>query len=307
MSVIFCSGISRDTLYAQETIGGEGYQLGEFRGPYSVAIDLKNHRLYVGEEGNQRIQILDWPSRKPIGAIDTKHDVHRIAVDDRGYLYADVKGGSEGDRIVVFDSNGWKVKENKFPGRSESDRVTDFKLGNHGRIYVLMSGGSGEAASILQAVDDGNLKITADYEIAGFGPDSSQTSSIAVDETRGRIYVGNWRIGTILVLNLDGTANRDLPRIQLPIIRKGYDDNDHGIYGLFVDPQGTLYAAGWTTGLVLAFNPNGALIHQINLKEAPGPTPSLGRPTGMAISPEGQLIISDLERNHLKVFDSIQL
>ncbi len=86
------------------TIGGYGRQPGQFSYPQGVAVDEENHRLYIGDVANRRIQVLDDDGR-PAAALTVPGDwqVLGLAVGPNQALYA---ADALNNSVWVFEPDG---------------------------------------------------------------------------------------------------------------------------------------------------------------------------------------------------------
>ena len=105
---IYVTNASRHTVVAFAknrkvmTTGSRGGGAGEFVRPHDIEVDAQG-RLFVGDSGNNRIQILDGEGRllRSLGGADYAFSEPKyLALDERGWLFV----ADENNRVLkVFD------------------------------------------------------------------------------------------------------------------------------------------------------------------------------------------------------------
>lgn len=135
--------------------GLPGADDGEFNGPADVAVDLQ-HRLYVADQGNNRVQILDAdgsfhgildPETAFEGPACVGFANGRLCVTDR-----------KGRRVRVYDVSGASpVFVCELPPLADADRAL---VSAAGRIYVTgRDETSGKWAVLVYKADDAGIKL----------------------------------------------------------------------------------------------------------------------------------------------------
>jgi DNA-binding beta-propeller fold protein YncE len=93
----------------ERTIGTPGSGLGQFQGPAGISVSPNTGRIYVGDQYNYRIQVLD-PEGNPLFAFGSRgsepgqlREPIGVEVDEFENIYV---ADSQNSRVQVFDRNG---------------------------------------------------------------------------------------------------------------------------------------------------------------------------------------------------------
>lgn len=108
------------------TIGSAGSELGEFLGPAGVTVSPNTGRIYVSDQYNYRIQVLD-PTGDPLFAFGERgsepgqlREPIGVEVDEFENVYV---ADSQNSRVQVFDKDGNFLTEFGEPARNESGEI----------------------------------------------------------------------------------------------------------------------------------------------------------------------------------------
>jgi YVTN family beta-propeller protein len=167
--------------------------IGGVSDPERVAVSRDGRRLFVSEEGAGRLAVLDAVRASVLGSVPVGREPEgvRLSPDGRWVLVT-----SEEDNIVtIVDAKSYAVRGKARVG----ERPRDLALTSDSRFAYV----SGEAdASVYRfAVPSGTpagkvLQLRAQARPMG----------VALDATRGRLYVSTGRAGTVAVISLAGPS-----------------------------------------------------------------------------------------------------
>lgn len=313
-------------------LGGFGTPQGRFEYPRALAVDPLTGRVYVADTANNRIQVLD-AGRNPIGTWGVSGrgpgnltQPSDVAVDDQGRVAV---ADTIDNRIELLDTSGHHVD-------ALGARVLDRPLGvgpglgslvvsdtYHDRVVQLAADGSlgrelagtgsgpdqvhgphGVArgpAGDMWIADTGNnrlVHLNADGSFAGTLDGFSAPQDVSFDAA-GAMYVADTGNGRIVVRHPPPRAG------LLGLLTPSKSDTVTTISG-FQHPvavaatASTIYVADDETDTITATDLHGDRLFSFG---AQGTKPGeFTRPAGLAVTPDGDLVVSDPPNNRVELF-----
>jgi DNA-binding beta-propeller fold protein YncE len=157
--------------------------------------------------------------------------------------------------------------------------------GSRGSVYVVDS----HARSVLQLGSDGSLlKIITATEL-------QRPSSVAFDESRGRLYVGDSKAHTVHLFDEDGRRSGAIGHLG-----EGPGEFNSPTH-LALRPDGHLVVTDALNFRVQVFDTEGRFIRETG--EAGDGAGSFSSPKGVAVDPAGHLYVADAMFDAIQVFD----
>jgi uncharacterized protein (TIGR03663 family) len=291
---------------------GRGAGQGQFDRPIGVAV-AANGETYVVDQGNSRVQrfaadgsfVEAWGADSGVtfDAGDIGVGPTGVEAAANGLVYVADTGGH---RVVVFDEGGDLIREIGGPPDAAGRRLlvdigTDPAASSRpGEFFGPRDVAVSDDEVFV--VDTGNERVQVfgldgafRRAWGGFGTGPGQLFEpvgIALGPD-GRVYVADSGNGRISVFTPDGqpvaqwrveawpvTDPADLPPTFQPYLAFG--------------PDGTLYATAANAGTIERFAPDGSPLPPITDLAEDEP---LEQPVGIAVAPEGDLLVSDLGWN----------
>ncbi len=231
----------------------------EYAHPHDVLISSDNKYLYVADNGNDRIAILDAESLKLLNtfAVDEVSQPHDVVFDEQGRLLVADTGNS---RIAIYELDGLsgKLVDELSESISHPEGVA---VHSNGRVYA-----TGAASDNLVAYENG--KVIA--ELGGFS--SPHDVSIAAD---GSVWVADSGNNRLVVTS---------PDLKIIKVLEGKPYNFNGLRYLDFDDAGRVYIADKYSNQIKVLSPDDSLILTLG-----GPHSTFGprffnRPEGISIS-----------------------
>lgn len=212
-----------------------------------------------------------------------------IGADGRIYLTTYQLDDTAGE-VVVLNADGTYATTIALPSDESHPYLTayDITVGADGRVYV-----SGERAQTATDIADetgaGFVAVIdpADYSIVKLADTADPASAITTDAD-GRILVANWNTDTITVLNADGTVASLIESVEL------FDD-DSGVAGLAVGPDGALYLTKPSLGVVKVIDADGATVRIDEIG---------GNPWAITVAANGLAYVTDFETSAVTVLNN---
>ncbi|MFB7375155.1 YncE family protein [Streptomyces sp. NPDC056222] len=155
----------------------------DVQGPLGVAVDSRNHRLYVTQPDFNTVSVIDAATHGVIATIPVRQHPTGIAVDARSH------------RVYVANS-GFKtvsVIDSVTGGAAEIDvgvRPIGVAVDSRGDAYVTISDGS------VKVIDSRFNSVSATI------PVGSQPEGVAFEPHSNRVYVANRGDGTVSAIDL---------------------------------------------------------------------------------------------------------
>lgn len=213
-----------------------------------------------------------------------------IGVDGRIYLTTYLLDDTAGE-IVVLNADGTYATTIELPTDASHPYATAFDVvvGPDGRVFV--SGESAETAQDL-AEETGRGFVAVidpdDYSISVLAYTSDPASAITTDADDG-ILVANWNNDTITVLNPDGTVDSLIESAEL------FDEDDSGVAGIAVGPDGLVYLTKPSLGVVKVIDADGDTVRIVELG---------GKPWAIAVAANGLAYVTDFETSGVSVLNA---
>ena len=279
---------------------GAGSGNGQFNQPRGIAVSPDGEQIYVVDMGNARVEHFDATGQfiNSVGGQDSSDVAFGtangglgptgIAVGSDGLVYV---ADTWNHRIVVLDESGHMVREfGQFGDTQDSPDAAELTGSFFGPRAIAIYNNE------IYVVDTGNERVQVfgldgtfvrSWGGNGTGPTQFvEPVGIAID-ANGKVYVADSGNGRISVFTDAGS-----PIVQWPVA--AWQGNLYFEPYLAFDDDGLLYASSSATGSVEVIDPNdGQLVTEIH---EVGST-RLQEPTGLAWSPEGDLLITDKGRS----------
>ncbi len=286
---------------------GRGSALGQFDMPVGIAVSSDGNVIYIADSNNLRVERFSsdgefigvWnaetdPNLAFASAFNSGPTGLTVSEDDLIYV-----ADTWNHRVVVIDRSGQFVREIGQRGGSADladspDPSTDTGLFfgprgiavHNGDIYVTDTGN--ERVQVFAS--DGTF-------LRAFGGHGSEPGKliepvgIAVDAA-GRVYVADSGNARLSIFESDGT-----PVTQVPV--PSWEGQQNRINYLAFGPDGLLYMTAPDAGVVDVFDPVSNTI--LTTTRGPVDTP-LQQPIGIAVMPNGELLVTDGELNDVVRF-----
>lgn len=172
-------------------------------------------------------------------------------------------------------------------------------LGGEGAMQIPSAVVS-DKSGVVYVADAGNSRISL-YDAQGvyrtaYLLDGSRPVALALDETRGRLYVADRQNHTIIVLGLDG-------KLLFSFGGPGEGDGQFNIpLGIAQDPAGTLWILDSGNFRVQRFDPEGTFLSRFGtVGDRPG---MFANPKGIATDSDGHIYVTDAAFNNFQIFDA---
>jgi uncharacterized protein (TIGR03663 family) len=271
-------------------LGRPGTGPGELAEPRGLAFDREG-RLLVADSGNHRIQKLDPETGRCLavfGGPAPGEEAGRfrapagVAAGPDGAIYV---ADTWNHRIQKLSSDGealaeWRVEHPSFWGPRA------LVLADDGTLFVADTGNK----RILAFDRDGRIR----FAFGGEGREEGQfvePVGLAIDRARGLLYVADTANRRIQAFSLDGRF-----RGAFPVY--GWEEFYTEPYLAWASPSG-LAATDSFQRRVNVYSPQGRLLRSIG-------APAAARPIGIAVSPSGELFVSDAANHRILVYPGPQ-
>ena len=267
--------------------GGRGTEKGQFDSPSGIAVD-GNGNVLVADTGNGRIEKFS-PSGAFLSTIGTKGtghgqlgDPNGIAIDRAGNIYVAEAGNHRVQKLAPDGTfiGEWKGPE---PGFYGPRRIA---IGADDSIYIVDQGHS----RIVKFNPDGTVVTGWGSKGNGDGQFNDPTS-VAVDQTTNKVYVGDPRNKRLQVFDANGkfVTKWSVPEWGSPA---GFED-------LVIDSKmGRLYASSANMGAVFIFDLNGTRLGTLTPKSPD----KLEGPSALALA-NRKLYVLNMGGNHVSSID----
>ncbi|XP_066299612.1 tripartite motif-containing protein 2-like [Branchiostoma lanceolatum] len=245
------------------TIGSEGNEEGQLKKPLDVAID-GNGNVVVLEQVNRRVQVFDAGRGNVLKCFPIDSDgLFGTGTDSSGNLFVTSFGESYGIRKYS--------QEGKLLATFNPEYLRH-PLG----VAVLQDGrmvaADKQQKSCLLLQPDGSL-------IREIGKGQLQDPwFIAVDQSRGLMFVTDNRAHKVVVFDLEGN-------LKFSFGKRGPNRGElNGPTGVTLDPAGNVIVANKADGRVQVFGPDGTYLRTV--------TTTRGAPHGLALTPDGYVAVA---------------
>lgn len=244
-----------------------------FNLPHDLALSADGLYLYVADNGNDRIAVLDPDSLKVIGTIGASElsEPHDAAFDPQGRLMVADTGN---DRVVVYRVNGTRgEKVTVIRGGFKRPEGVAAYAGK--RVYV-----TGAHSNNLVAFHSG-IKVSSTAGLSS--PHDVETDGA------GNILVVDSNNDRLVFLN---------PDLQILRILTGAPYNFNGPRYAVYDEAGRIYVADKYANMVKVIGPDDKLLATLGTGQAGKKTNQLNKPEGVAVRGR-DVWISDTYNNRI--------
>ena len=260
------------------SVGGAGKTEGQFNRPWGVSVDYITDNIYVADQQNNRVQVLDRNGRYLFKFGDTDgagklNHPSTIAISARKVFVTSVETGC----ILVYDLNGTFLKQIGKKGSRNGEFHFPFGIAINevsGDIYVC------------DLVSNRTQIFSRDYSfISQFG-NAILESPRDIKLTRDNIFVLCEQDPFLVTFDYNLTQ-------VLNVISKSISGHFERPFGMVIYGAGKLIISDCSNQAVFIFNPKGKLLHKL--------TDSISRPAGVAIDSQGRIIVVSLD-NRVLIF-----
>ncbi|HWY59046.1 MAG TPA: YncE family protein [Terriglobales bacterium] len=159
--------------------------------PIYLAVDQKTNRVYVSNQGDDTVSVIDGATNTVIGTVKVGHDPNGVAVNPRtNTIYvANLTSGSL-SIIDGADLTTSTLKMGSYPAKVAVNPTTN-------RVYVTLEDRNG----YLKVINGKERKVIASI------PLPSYPLSVSVDTESNRIYVADFLCGCGQISVIDGATN----------------------------------------------------------------------------------------------------
>eukprot|EP00058_Branchiostoma_floridae_P002417 XP_002587905.1 hypothetical protein BRAFLDRAFT_87293 [Branchiostoma floridae] len=257
------------------TFGGEGTEPGKFQFPRGVVVSPSNE-IFVADKNNGRVQVHStegvylrhFPTR---GTVITQHDV---CMDGNGTLWV-VGGGKTADRVVQYSTDGtamagFDLRSNRYLRGIALDMRTNHILvtdPDKGAVEVFRPDGS--LVRTVRHPRDGEMTLPHYVTVDGEG------NFLVTDLINHCVYVYDESGKFLFQFGGKGSGEGQLW-------------NPHGIC---TDSSGHILVADY--GRIQIFTRHGEFVRTIRTGS---------EPEGLAVGPEGQLVVTDWDNHTVTAF-----
>ena len=199
MSRILAAHRGSKTLEIIDLKSGKALKAIEVGAAQGVAVDSRNHKYFLGNEGDHSVAIVDSQSLQKTAEVKVDGPVDAIAFDDKnGMLFA---AEDDGDHLWVIDTKSAKVVGTvSIPGVPE---VLDFDPATN-RIYLNI-----KDKNTVVRVDPSTDKVNATWSTLP----ATSPHGLVIDSKRGRVYSagGNGKLVSIDFKSGKVISSADIP------------------------------------------------------------------------------------------------
>ncbi|XP_078575606.1 tripartite motif-containing protein 2-like [Branchiostoma floridae x Branchiostoma japonicum] len=246
--------------------GSKGSGKGELSDPTDVAVDMDGN-IAVVEWVNKRVQIFD---------ARTGQSLRSFPVHVGGGSPWGIDMDSNGQFILTFQKNSPTVRVYSREGKLTKTLKPDCLQKPYG-VAVLQDGrmvvADSTQKSCLLLQPDGSL-------IRDIGKGLLQAPQfIAVDESRGLLFVTVYSTHKVFVFDLEG-------KLKFSFGKKGFNEGELEYpTGITVDPAGNIIVVNWFNGRLQVFGPDGTYLRTVARVKG-------GYPQGIALTPDNHIAVA---------------
>ena len=260
------------------SVGGAGKTEGQFNCPWGVSVDYTTDNIYVADQQNNRVQVLDRNGIYLFKFGDTdgtgKMNIPSTIAISAKKVFVTL---AETKCILVYDLKGTFIKKIGKKGSGDGEFLSPFGIAINevnGDIYVC------------DLHDNRTQIFSRDYSfISQFG-NGILESPRDIKLTRDNIYILCEKNPFLVTFDYNLTQVHN-------VISKSISGHFDRPFGMVIDGAGKLIISDPNNYAVFIFNPKGDLLHKL--------TDSISRPTGVAIDSQGRIIVVSLN-NRVLIF-----
>ncbi|XP_078665679.1 uncharacterized protein LOC144908042 [Branchiostoma floridae x Branchiostoma belcheri] len=267
------------------TYGGQGSEPGKFGYPRGVVVSSSNE-IFVADYGcgNRRVQVhttegvylRHYPTVVP-GTEDKYMEPHDVSMDGNGTLWV-VGNGESGDHVVQYSTDGTTMTQFHLQ-KIGPYRGIAVDMRNY---HILVTNGSRGEVEVFRP--DGSL-------VRRFGHPQGEMARpgyITVDG-EGNILVSDWSIDSVYMYDESG-------KFLLKFGDKGRGEGQlQSPRGICTDSSGHIIVADWGNRRVQMFTRHGEYVRTVMTGF---------QPQGVAVGPEGQLVVTNRGGHLVTIFPS---
>ena len=260
------------------SVGGAGKTEGQFTNPCGVSVDYTTDNIYVADQQNNRVQVLDRNGRYlfKFGDTDGAGKMNRpytIAISEKKVFVT----ASEPECVLVYDLKGTFFKQIGKKGCGDGEFLCPFGIAINevnGDIYVC------------DLVSNRVQIFSKDYSFISHFGNGILNFPRDIKLTRDYIFILCDKNPFLVKFDYFLTQVHN-------VISKSISGHFDRPFGMVIDGAGKLIISDCNNQAVLIFNPKGKLLHKL--------TDSISRPAGVAIDSQGRIIVVSLN-NQVLIF-----
>ena len=260
------------------SIGKAGETEGQFNRPWGVSVDYTTDNIYVADQQNNRVQVLDRNGRYlfKFGDTDGAGKLNRpftITISEKKVFVT----SAEPRCVLVYDLNGTFLKQIGKKGSGDGEFHSPFAIAIsevNGDIYVCDLVGNrvqifSKDYSFISHFGNGILDFPRDIKL-----------------TRDNIFVLCEQDPFLVTFDYNLTQVHD-------VISKSISRHFNRPFGMVIDGAGKFIISDCDNCAVFIFSPKGKLLRKL--------TDSIFGPAGVAIDSQGRIIVVSLD-NYVLIF-----
>jgi YVTN family beta-propeller protein len=230
--------------------------------PIYIAADQKTNRIYVSNQSDDTVSVIDGATNQVLAAIGVGHNPNGIAVNPKtNTIYvANLSSGS----LSIINGTNWTASTlaiGSSPAKVAVDLLT-------GRVFVTLEDRDG----FLDVVDAKGLKIIAAIRVPAY------PLGVAVDSSAHRIYVADFLCGCGKISVVDNKTDKVVNTVHLP--------GASMVVGVALDPRNNfLYAADENKGLFVIDRTRGKVLGHVSDHSYPNEVTAIPGTT-LAVEPD---------------------
>ncbi|XP_078665677.1 uncharacterized protein LOC144908041 [Branchiostoma floridae x Branchiostoma belcheri] len=274
---------TEDFKQGEITYGGEGSEPGKFRGPRGVVVSSSNE-IFVADTNNRRVQVhttegvyLRHFPTVVLGTVDKDMKPYDVSMDGNGTLWV-VGSGDSADHVVQYSTDGTAMTQFHLQKIWYTRGIAVDMRNNH----ILVTDADRGEVKVFRP--DGSL-------VRRFGHPQGKMSRpqyITVDG-EGNILVSDWFANSVYMYDEPG-------KFLLKFGGEGSGEGELQVpSGICTDSSGHIIVADFWNKRVQMFTRHGEHVRTIE---------TWSEPHGVAVGPEGQLVVTNWDWHSVTIFPS---